>query len=45
VNGTVLEVVNTFNLIVVPEPSTGALLATALTFLTVARRRRAASRN
>jgi len=45
VNGTVLEVVNTFNLIVVPEPSTGALLATALTFLTVARRRRAAGRN
>lgn len=44
VGGTDLEVVNTFNLIVVPEPSTGALLATALTFLGAATRRRGATR-
>jgi len=43
VGGSTLEVVNTFNLIVVPEPSTGALLAMAL--LTVVTTGRAARKS
>jgi hypothetical protein len=43
VGGTDLEFVNTFNVAVVPEPSTGVLLATALTLLSAATRRRGAT--
>jgi hypothetical protein len=39
VSGTTVEVVNTFNLVVIPEPGTGLLVASGLTLLGAARRR------